>query len=126
MIIDDPRTLAEVTIAFHAYEKALMDDDLAALDALFHDAPTTVRYGVGETLYGIDAIRAFRAARGGSPPRRLGRLAITAFGDGFATTHVEFARDGSDRRGRQTQTWVKVAGGWKIVSAHVSLEGTTA
>ena len=126
MIIDDPRALAEVTIAFHAYEKALMDDDLAALDALFHHASTTTRYGVGEALYGIEAIRAFRLARGGSPQRRLGRLAITAYGDAFATTHVEFARDGSDRRGRQTQAWVKFAEGWKIVSAHVSFEGTTA
>lgn len=125
MTIDDPVLLAEVTEAFHAYERALMTDDLAAMDALFHDAPTTNRFGVGEVLWGIDAIRAFRKGRGGSPPRRLGKVAITVFGDRFATVDAEFFRDGSDRRGRQSQSWVKFADGWKVVSAHVSLEGTT-
>jgi ketosteroid isomerase-like protein len=125
MTIDDPTLLAEVTHAFEAYERALMADDVAALDALFHAAPTTNRYGVGEVLYGIDAIRDFRKGRGGSPQRTLGRVAITVYGDAFATADAEFFRDGSDRRGRQTQAWVKFADGWKVVSAHVSLEGTT-
>ena len=124
-IIDDPQALAEVTAAFHAYERALMADDIPAMDALFHDAPTTNRYGVGEVLYGIDAIRAFRKGRGGSPQRTLGRVAITTYGDGFATADAEFFREGSDRRGRQSQAWAKFADGWKVVSAHVSLEGTT-
>jgi hypothetical protein len=121
--IDDPVLLAEVTQAFHAYERALMADDVAAMDALFHAAPTTNRYGVGEVLYGIDAIRAFRKGRGGSPQRKLGRVAITVYATGFATADAEFFRAGSDRRGRQSQAWVKFADGWKIVSAHVSLEG---
>lgn len=124
-IIDDPQALAEVTAAFHAYERALMADDIPAMDALFHDAPTTNRYGVGEVLYGIDAIRTFRKGRGGSPQRTLGRVAITTYGDGFATADAEFFREGSDRRGRQSQAWAKFADGWKVVSAHVSLEGTT-
>jgi ketosteroid isomerase-like protein len=125
MTIDDPTLLAEVTQAFEAYERALMADDGAALDALFHAAPTTNRYGVGEVLYGIDAIRDFRKGRGGSPQRKLGRVAITVYGDAFATADAEFHREGSDRRGRQTQAWVKFTDGWKVVSAHVSLEGTT-
>lgn len=124
MRIDDADRLAEVTAAFHAYERALMADDVAAMDALFHDAPTTNRYGVGEVLYGIEAIRAFRKGRGGSPQRRLGRVAITVYGDAFATADAEFFREGSDRRGRQTQAWVRFADGWKVVSAHVSLEGS--
>jgi ketosteroid isomerase-like protein len=125
MTIDDPTLLAEVTQAFEAYERALMANDVAALDALFHAASTTNRYGVGEVLYGIDAIRDFRKGRGGSPQRTLGRVAITVYGDAFATADAEFFRDGSDRRGRQTQAWVKFADGWKVVSAHVSLEATT-
>lgn len=125
MIINDPALLAEVTAAFEAYERALMADDIPAMDALFHDAPTTNRYGVGEVLYGIEAIREFRKGRGGSPQRRLGRVAITVYGDAFATADAEFFREGSDRRGRQTQAWVKFADGWKVVSAHVSLEGST-
>jgi ketosteroid isomerase-like protein len=125
MTIDDPALLAEVTAAFHAYERALMADDIAAMDALFHDAPTTNRYGVGEVLYGIEAIRDFRRGRGGSPQRRLGRVAITVYGNAFATADAEFFRDGTDRRGRQTQSWVRFPDGWKIVSAHVSLEGSS-
>ena len=126
MIVDAPDVIAEVTAAFHEYERALMADDIAAMDALFHDSETTIRYGVGEVLYGIEAIRAFRKGRGGSPQRTLGRVAIHAFGRDFATANAEFFRDGSDRRGRQSQAWVRLPGGWKIVSAHVSLEGATA
>lgn len=129
MTIDDPVLLAEMKAAFMEYERALMEDDVAAMDALFHDAPTTNRYGVGEVLYGIDEIREFRKGRGGSPQRRLGKVAITIYGDGFATADAEFFRENSDRRGRQTQAWVKFPdgpfGGWKVVSAHVSLEGST-
>lgn len=123
MIIDDPLALAEVEAAFAAYERALMADDIPAMDALFHDGPTTNRFGVGEVLYGIDAIREFRKGRGGSPQRKLGRVAITTYGGSFATADAEFFREGSQRRGRQSQAWVKFADGWKVVSAHVSLEG---
>lgn len=129
MKIDDPVLHAQVTEAFHAYERALMADDIPAMDALFHHASTTNRYGVGEVLYGIEAIREFRKGRGGSPQRRLGRVSITVYGEAFATADAEFFREGSDRRGRQTQSWVRFDagpyGGWKVVSAHVSLEGST-
>jgi hypothetical protein len=125
MKIDDPVLHAQVTQAFHAYEAALMADDVAAMDRLFHAAPTTNRYGVGEVLYGIEEIRAFRKGRGGSPQRRLGRVAITVYGDAFATADAEFFRDNSERRGRQTQAWIRFDDGWKVVSAHVSLEGST-
>lgn len=125
MTIDDPQALAEVTAAFHEYERALMADDVAAMDRLFHDAPTTVRYGVGETLYGIEEIRAFRKGRGGSPQRRLGRVAITTYGSHLASANAEFFREGTERRGRQSQIWVRFADGWKVVAAHVSLEGST-
>jgi len=124
MILDDPDTVAEVTAAFRAYEAALMADDITAMDALFHDAATTVRYGVGEVLYGANAIRAFRKGRGGSPIRRLGRVAIATFGRDCATTNAEFFREGSTARGRQSQTWVRFPDGWKVVAAHVSIEGS--
>ncbi len=125
MTVNDPVLLAEVTAAFEAYERALMADDLPAMDALFHDAPTTNRFGVGEVLWGMEAIREFRKGRGGSPQRRLGQVAITVYGAGFATADAEFFREGSERRGRQSQAWVRFADGWKVVSAHVSLEGST-
>ena len=117
--------LAEVTAAFQRYEKALMDDDIQVMDELFRQAPETIRYGVGEMLYGYEEIAAFRRGRGGSPQRRLGRVEITVYGDHIATANAEFFRDGTDQRGRQSQTWVKFSDGWKIVSAHVSIEGST-
>ena len=126
MMINDPDIVAEVTAAFYDYERALMGDDVAAMDRLFHDAPSTVRYGVGEVLYGADEIRAFRQGRGGSPQRTLGRLAIATYGRDTATANVEFFREGSDRRGRQSQTWLRFPDGWKVVSAHVSIEGAGA
>ena len=125
MIINDPVLLEEVTAAFTAYEAALMANDIPAMDALFHAAPTTNRYGVGEVLYGIDAIRAFRIGRGGSPQRKLGTVSIAVYGTNIATADAEFFRENSAARGRQTQTWVKFADGWKVVSAHVSLEGAS-
>jgi len=125
MRLNDPDVVAEVTAAFHEYERALMTDDIPAMDRLFHESEATVRYGVGEVLYGIEEIREFRKRRGGSPQRRLGRVAISTYGRDFATANAEFFREGSDRRGRQSQAWVRFPDGWKVVSAHVSLEGAT-
>lgn len=122
MIINDPATLAEVTALVDAYETALMTNDVAALDGAFWTSPHTVRLGVAENLWGFDEIAAFRVGRaGGSPPRTRLRTEITTFGSDFAIANVLFQRDDTGRLGRQSQTWVRVDGGWKIASAHVSL-----
>lgn len=114
--------IAEVAGVFERYERALVDNDVATLDELFWDSPHTLRYGVGENLYGIDAIRAFRAARPSAGlARELLRTQITTYGEDFATTHIEFWREGGNRPGRQTQTWMRTPQGWRVVSAHVSL-----
>ncbi|AMG45789.1 oxalurate catabolism protein HpxZ [Achromobacter ruhlandii] len=122
MDINLPAVVAEVTMAFARYEAALVNNQVDVLDELFWDSPHTLRYGAGEHLYGYDAIRAFRAGR--SPQglaRRVLRTAITTYGHDFATTNIEFQRDGSDRIGRQSQTWMRTPQGWRVVSAHVSL-----
>ena len=62
MEINHPETLAEVEAAFARYEAALVGNDVAVLDELFWHDKNTVRLGAGENLYGIDEIRAFRAA----------------------------------------------------------------
>jgi 1-carboxybiuret hydrolase subunit AtzH-like protein len=122
LAINDPATLEEITELFGRYEDALMRNDVAVLDSLFFDGPHTIRYGVGENLYGFDEIAAFRVARpGGSPPRTVLRTAIATYGRDFATTNIEFRREGGTRIGRQSQSWVRTAAGWKIVAAHVSL-----
>jgi hypothetical protein len=119
--INDPDVLAELTAAFEAYEHALMINDAEQLDRLFWDSPYTVRYGVGENLYGSEAIAAFRRARaGGAPQRVLTRTSITSFGEDFGATCTEYVRVGGAAIGRQTQTWVHLPEGWRIVAAHVS------
>jgi len=125
MMINDPGVLAEVEAAFDAYERALMDNDLAALDALFWHSELTVRIGPGQNLYGIDEIQSFRTNRvGGSPKRTLLKVVITTFGDDFATANAEFQREGAAAPGRQSQTWVRFANlGWRVVSAHISMLG---
>ncbi len=124
MIVNDPPVLAEVEAAFAAYEQALMDNDLDALDALFWHSPLTVRIGPGQNLYGIEAIQAFRQNRvGGSPKRALLKVVITTFGADFATANCEFLRAGATAPGRQSQTWARFDDGWRVVSAHISLLG---
>jgi hypothetical protein len=120
--VNIPDVLAEVTEAFERYEKALTTNDVAVLDELFWDSPHTLRYGATENLYGADEIRAFRAARPSvGLERTLGRTVITTYGRAFATANTEFHRAGSDRVGRQSQTWMLTPEGWRVVAAHVSL-----
>lgn len=122
MIVNDPAALADVTAAVDAYETALMNNDVEALDSAFWNSPHTVRLGVAENLWGFDQIAAFRIGRaGGSPPRTRLRTQITTFGADFAIANVEFQRDGSDKVGRQSQTWIRTPDGWKVASAHVSI-----
>ncbi|MFZ4286705.1 oxalurate catabolism protein HpxZ [Variovorax sp. HJSM1_2] len=120
--INLPEVLSEVTAVFAEYEHALVHNQVEVLDALFWNSPHTLRYGAGENLYGYDAIQAFRKAR---PAQGLARTvlktAITTYGRDFATTNIEFQREGSAKIGRQSQTWLRLPEGWKVVSAHVSL-----
>lgn len=121
--IDIPEIRAEVEIAFQRYETALVTNDVETLDALFLAAPTTVRYGGAENLYGIEAIRAFRLGR--SPAglaRTLSDTVITSYGYDFAIASTLFRRDNAPGRvGRQMQTWVRTPDGWKVAAAHVSV-----
>lgn len=122
MNINEPDILAEVTSAFERYESALVSNDVAVLDELFWNSPHTLRFGATENLYGYEAIREFRANRPSAGlARTLGRTVITTFGRDFATANTEFFRSGSDRIGRQSQTWMRTPDGWRVVCAHVSL-----
>ena len=122
MDLNLPDVLAEVTAAFARYEKALVTNDVAVLDELFWDSPHTLRYGATENLHGYDAIRAFRAGRSAQGlAREIFNTVITTYGRDFATANTEFRRTGASRTGRQSQTWVRTAAGWRVVAAHVSL-----
>jgi hypothetical protein len=123
MDIDLPEVIAQVRAAFERYEQALVANDVAALDAMFHDDPRTIRYGGAENLYGFQEIEAFRAAR--SPiglARTLSKTVITTYGRDHAVASTLFRRASTPGKvGRQTQTWVRFAVGWRVVAAHVSL-----
>jgi hypothetical protein len=123
MDIDLPDVLAEVTAAFQRYEAALVSNDVAVLDELFHADKRSIRYGVGENLYGYDEIMAFRAAR--SPVglgRKTARTLITTYGRDTAVASTLFYRDSLvGKVGRQMQTWIRFPEGWRIVAAHVSI-----
>ncbi len=123
MDIDLPDVVAEVTAQFERYEKALVDNDVAVLGELFRNDPRTLRYGIGENLYGHAEISAFRAAR--SPVglmRKTAKTLITTYGRDFAVASTLFYRDSAPGRvGRQMQTWVRFPEGWRIVAAHVSI-----
>ncbi len=120
--INIPEVVAEVERAFARYERALVSNDVAELDALFWKSPHTLRYGATENLYGYDEIAAFRAGR--SPAglaRDLLKTVITTYGRDFATANAEFKRIGSTLTGRQSQVWLRTEEGWRVVAAHVSL-----
>ena len=123
MEIDLPDVLAEVSAQFARYEKALVSNDVAVLDELFRNDSRTLRYGIGENLYGYEAIMAFRAAR--SPVglmRRTDKTVITTYGRDTAVAATLFYRENAKGKvGRQMQTWVRFPEGWRIVAAHVSI-----
>ncbi|HYN58492.1 MAG TPA: oxalurate catabolism protein HpxZ [Rubrivivax sp.] len=122
MQLNRPEVLAELSAAFARYEDALVNNRLEVLDELFWDSAQTVRYGVGENLYGIDAIRDFRNARPAQGlARTLQRTVLSTFGDDFGSAMTEFRREGGNKLGRQSQTWCRIGGRWRIVAAHVSL-----
>ncbi len=126
MDINIPDVVAEVTAAFQRYEKALISNDIAVLDELFWQSPQTVRFGVGENLYGYDAIATFRSKRSSvNLERVLINTVITTYGRDFATVNTEFKRPPSSNQiGRQSQTWMRTVEGWRVVSAHVSFKAT--
>lgn len=132
MTMDDltpnvPEIVAEIRERFERYEQALIDKDVAVLDATFWDSPHTVRYALHENGYGFVNIHQQRVARPVGPgfkEERL-RLEILTLGRNLATVNLEFKVRGHELIGRQSQTWVRFPEiGWKVVAAHVSTMNT--
>jgi len=126
--INLPDVVAEVEAVFQRYETALVNNDVAVLDELFWNHPLTLRFGATENLWSFEEIAAFRASR---PSQGLQRTilqkVIQTFGRDFATASVRFERAGKPGWiGRQQQTWVRTADGWRVVAAHVSFLGLPA
>jgi hypothetical protein len=124
MNINDPATVAELQQLYPRYEEALVNNDIETLTAMFWSSPYAIRFGAGENLYGVDEIEAFRKSRPAvGLARRTVRLEIVTFGTDFGSITLEFERDTPSGvvRGRQSQVWVRLDAGWRIVSAHVSI-----
>ena len=122
MDIDLPEVVAEVRAEFDRYEKALGDNDVATLNAVFRVDPRTIRYGGTENLYGYHEIESFRTARTPPGSRTISKTVISTYGRDFAVASTLFARPATPGKiGRQMQTWVRFPEGWRVVAAHVSL-----
>jgi hypothetical protein len=124
MTINDPATIAELAALYPRYETALVTNDVATLVEMFWASPQVMRFGVTENLYGPDELEAFRRSRpAANLTRTVTRLDITTFGRDFASITLEFERATPTglTRGRQSQVWVRLPEGWRVVQAHVSL-----
>ena len=124
MIINEPEAHRELSELYPQYEKALMENDAETLTQMFWASSLAMRFGVTENLYGIDEIETFRKARPAAGlARRITRLDIVTFGRDYGSVTLEFERDTPAKtvRGRQSQVWVRLPEGWRIVAAHVSL-----
>ena len=122
MEINIPEVLAEVTAAHDRYEAALMANDVAVLDELFWNNELTLRYGIGEQLYGHDQIAAFRSARSSTGlARTTDPVVVTTYGRDFGTANLEFFRESVGGIGRQSPSGVRMPDGWRLVAAQVSV-----
>jgi hypothetical protein len=121
MEIDLPEVVAEVRAEFDRYEKALGENDVATLNSTFRNDPRTIRYGGTENLYGYAEIEGFRVARTPPGARTISRTVISTYGHDHAVASTLFHRASTPGKvGRQMQTWVRFAEGWRVVAAHVS------
>jgi len=124
MRINDPETVAELHALYPQYETALVTNDAETLTRMFWASPHVTRFGITENLHGIAEIAAFRKGRpSANLARNVRRLDIVTFGHDYGTINLEFERtvNGKTVSGRQSQVWVRLPEGWRIVAAHVSL-----
>jgi hypothetical protein len=122
MEIDLPEVVAEVRAEFDRYEKALNENDVGTLNAIFRNDPRTIRYGGTENLYGYAEIKAFRGARTPPGTRTIAKTVISTYGRDHAVASTLFRRPSMPSKvGRQMQTWVRFPEGWRVVAAHVSM-----
>lgn len=128
MTINDPAVIAELRELYPRYEAALVSNDADTLIAMFWTGPEVMRFGVTENLHGPGELAAFRKSRpSANLARTVTRLDIVSFGQDFASITLEFERQGASGpvHGRQSQVWVRLPEGWRIVQAHVSLLPTS-
>jgi ketosteroid isomerase-like protein len=119
MQINRPDVVAEVSAAFEDYEQALVDNDVDRILGFF--AADAVRFGIADQQAGIEEQERWRRAQAPLPPgRTLKDTTVLSYGADCAVVTTLFGYPGGDTVGRQSQTWVRLSEGWRIVTAHVS------
>ena len=119
--LDRAEVVASARAAFDRYERALVAGDVATLTEQFWDDERCVRFGVADRQQGAREIAAWRAAHPSVPHgRRLRSTRVLAVDDRTAVVTTLFGYPDGAVEGRQSQTWVRFAAGWRIVAAHVS------
>ena len=127
MTINDPEVVAELSALYPRYEEALVNNDVDTMVAMFWAGAHVMRFGAAENLYGPDELESFRKSRPAvNLARTVTRFDIVSFGRDFASITLEFKRNSPKGiiHGRQSQVWVRLHEGWRIVQAHVSLMPT--
>ena len=123
MTINDPDVVAELSELYSQYENALVANDVETLISMFWSGDQVMRFGATENVYGPSDLAAFRRSRPTQNlARAIKRLDIVSFDRDLASITLEFERatEAGPIRGRQSQVWVRLQEGWRIVQAHVS------
>jgi hypothetical protein len=116
-----PDVVAEVRAAFERYELALVAKDLVVLSESFADLEEIVRFGIADRQHGPEELAAWRESQPAPRPgRALTGTAVTTYGRDVGIVTTLFSYPGRPMTGRQSQTWLRLAEGWRIVHAHVS------
>jgi hypothetical protein len=123
--LDRPDIADEIRAAFDAYERALLVNDIVAMNGWFWNDERVIRFGLAEEQYGFESVAAWRAT---APPvpanRQVTRVRVQVFGDDVASVDCEFRNGDDASAGRQSQMWIRTDAGWRIARAHVSMNGT--
>jgi len=120
--IQRPEVVAELRTLFDQYEAALMANDVQALIKHFSMMKKMMgKMGDIQEMAGKLPDKDDLTVPAPNFSRALHDVRITTFGADMAVAMCEFTRSDTPLRGFQTQTWVRLPTGWKIVSAHVSM-----
>jgi hypothetical protein len=113
---------AEVLAAFHRYEDALRDGDVAVMTESFADSPELIRFGIADLQVGSAEVAQWRLSQPPLPPgRHLFDTRVTVVSPEVAVVTTLFDYPGDSGIGRQSQTWQHSEKGWQVVHAHVSV-----
>jgi len=111
---------SEVLAAFHAYERALAQNDLTALDDAFVPGANAIRGDAAGLLVGHAQIQAFRNRRGGATQRTVREVHGRMLGSEHAVI-VSVNEPQQGGTGLVTQVWGRCADGrWRILAAQVA------